>query len=164
MRCFTCLAIRANSCSALYAFQRSARAGKDRSQALLADEDKQREMPVSLRHRPPPAWPGFRPLRVAAVQQECVDVRSFVLESEDRSPLPAPLPGQFLVFKLELEATRSRPAQLFNVRSAGYRHLSHQREARRRRREADFFHDRIQRRRHASGERAQGQLHAGCGR
>ena len=31
------------------------------------------------------------------------DVLSFVLESEDRSPLPAPLAGQFLVFKLELD-------------------------------------------------------------
>ena len=50
---------------------------------------------------PPPAWPGFRSLRVAAIERESVDVLSFVLESEDRSPLPAPLPGQFLVFKLE---------------------------------------------------------------
>jgi ferredoxin-NADP reductase/MOSC domain-containing protein YiiM len=50
---------------------------------------------------PPPLWPGFRSLRVAAVERESVDVLSFVLESEDRTPLPAPLPGQFLVFKLE---------------------------------------------------------------
>ena len=51
---------------------------------------------------PPPMWRGFRSLRVAAIQRECVDVLSFVLESEDRSPLPTPLPGQFLVFKLNL--------------------------------------------------------------
>ena len=51
---------------------------------------------------PPPAWPGFRSLRVAAIERESVDVLSFVLESEDRTPLPAPLPGQFLVFKLGL--------------------------------------------------------------
>jgi ferredoxin-NADP reductase/MOSC domain-containing protein YiiM len=51
---------------------------------------------------PPSAWPGFRSLRVATVERESVDVLSFVLESEDRSPLPAALPGQFLVFKLEL--------------------------------------------------------------
>jgi ferredoxin-NADP reductase/MOSC domain-containing protein YiiM/ferredoxin len=50
---------------------------------------------------PPPLWPGFRSLRVAAVERESVDVLSFVLESEDRTPLSAPLPGQFLVFKLE---------------------------------------------------------------
>ena len=52
---------------------------------------------------PPPAWPGFRSLRVVAVERESVDVLSFVLESEDRSRLPAPLPGQFLVFKLKVD-------------------------------------------------------------
>ena len=51
---------------------------------------------------PPPVWRGFRPLRVVAVQRETVDVSSFVLESEDGSALPTPLPGQFLVFKLEV--------------------------------------------------------------
>jgi ferredoxin-NADP reductase/MOSC domain-containing protein YiiM/ferredoxin len=51
---------------------------------------------------PPPAWPGFRSLRVATVERESADVLSFVLESEDRTPLSTPLPGQFLVFKLEL--------------------------------------------------------------
>jgi ferredoxin-NADP reductase/MOSC domain-containing protein YiiM len=50
---------------------------------------------------PPPAWPGYRSLRVASIERESVDVLSFVLESEDRTPLSAPLPGQFLVFKLE---------------------------------------------------------------
>ena len=50
---------------------------------------------------PPPMWRGFRSLRVAAIQRESVDVLSFVLESKDRSPLPTPLPGQFLVFKFE---------------------------------------------------------------
>ena len=52
---------------------------------------------------PPPMWRGFRSLRVASVQRETVDVLSFVLESDDHSPLPTPLPGQFLVFKLELD-------------------------------------------------------------
>src|SRR5271163_2124029 len=44
---------------------------------------------------PPPMWRGFRALRVASVRRECVDVLSLVLESQDRSPLPTPLPGQF---------------------------------------------------------------------
>jgi ferredoxin-NADP reductase/MOSC domain-containing protein YiiM/ferredoxin len=52
---------------------------------------------------PPPAWTGFRPLRVANVQRESVDVLSFFLESEDRSPLPVALPGQFLVLKLSVD-------------------------------------------------------------
>ncbi len=52
---------------------------------------------------PPPLWPGFRSLRVAGVQRESAEVLSFVLGTEDRSPLPAPLPGQFLVFRLKPE-------------------------------------------------------------
>lgn len=52
---------------------------------------------------PPPAWLGFRSLRVADVQQECIDVRSFTLEGEDKSPLPQYLPGQSLAFKLKIE-------------------------------------------------------------
>ena len=51
---------------------------------------------------PPLMWHGFRPLRVAGIQRESADVRSFVLESEDHSPLQTAIPGQFLVFKLEL--------------------------------------------------------------
>jgi ferredoxin-NADP reductase/MOSC domain-containing protein YiiM len=50
---------------------------------------------------PPPAWQGFRALRVAAIKQESTDVRSFVLASEDLSPLPPPVPGQFLVVRLD---------------------------------------------------------------
>jgi ferredoxin-NADP reductase/MOSC domain-containing protein YiiM/ferredoxin len=53
----------------------------------------------------PPLWSGFRSLRVAKVQRESVDVLSFVLESQDRSPLPTPLPGQFLAFKIEVDGS-----------------------------------------------------------
>ncbi|MGH9376507.1 MAG: MOSC domain-containing protein, partial [Terriglobia bacterium] len=48
---------------------------------------------------PPPAWQGFRSLRVARVEQESTGVVSLSLESVDEIPLPAPLPGQFLVLK-----------------------------------------------------------------
>ena len=48
----------------------------------------------------PPAWPGFRSLRVAQVEPESPDVVSLSLESTEGSPLPAALPGQFLVLKL----------------------------------------------------------------
>jgi ferredoxin-NADP reductase/MOSC domain-containing protein YiiM/ferredoxin len=93
---------------------------------------------------PPPAWSGFRPLRVAAIQRESVDVLSFTLESEDRSPLPAPLAGQFLAFKLEL-AKDSPPVlrsySMSGAQDAGTYRISVKR--------ADgigshFFHDRIQ--------------------
>lgn len=49
---------------------------------------------------PSPAWPGFRPLRVARIDRECSDVISLSFESTDGSPLPAALPGQFLVLRL----------------------------------------------------------------
>ena len=79
-------------------------AGWKGSLEALAEADRQGgNVGLAPSSEPPPAWSGFRPLRVAAVQRESVDVRSFILESEDRSPLPAPLAGQFLVFKLTLD-------------------------------------------------------------
>jgi len=48
----------------------------------------------------PPAWNGFRMLRVRAVHRETSEVMSIVLESVDGSPLPAALPGQYLVLRL----------------------------------------------------------------
>ena len=49
---------------------------------------------------PPPAWGGFRSLRVARVDRESTNIVSFWFETPDKSPLPAALPGQFLVLKL----------------------------------------------------------------
>jgi ferredoxin-NADP reductase/MOSC domain-containing protein YiiM len=48
---------------------------------------------------PPPAWPGFRSLRVARVDRESASVTSLSFENIDGSPLPAALPGQFLVLR-----------------------------------------------------------------
>jgi ferredoxin-NADP reductase/MOSC domain-containing protein YiiM len=49
---------------------------------------------------PAPAWPGFRTLRVSRVERESASVTSLSFESADENPLPAPLPGQFLVLRL----------------------------------------------------------------
>jgi ferredoxin-NADP reductase/MOSC domain-containing protein YiiM len=57
---------------------------------------------------PPPLWSGFRILRVRAVHRETSEVTSIVLESVDGSPLPAALPGQYLVLRLYPEKN-SRP-------------------------------------------------------
>ncbi|MGC2403166.1 MAG: MOSC and FAD-binding oxidoreductase domain-containing protein [Acidobacteriaceae bacterium] len=67
----------------------------------------------------PPAWRGFRSLEVTVIQQECVGVRSFVFASEDRSALPPPLPGQFLVFKLDLDPPLTRSYSLSGPQDAG---------------------------------------------
>ncbi len=51
--------------------------------------------------RSPPAWRGFRPLRVAAKARESADVLSLALAAADDRPLAAPLPGQFIVLRLQ---------------------------------------------------------------
>ena len=50
---------------------------------------------------PPPAWAGFRPMRVAAKRPESATVLSLDLEADDGSPLPHARPGQFVTLKLE---------------------------------------------------------------
>ena len=49
---------------------------------------------------PPPAWPGFRPMRVTRLERETANVLSLFLQNPDGSSLPAALPGQFLVLRL----------------------------------------------------------------
>lgn len=49
---------------------------------------------------PPPAWPGFRPLKVTRIQPESDRVFSLSLAAADGSPLPSGLPGQYLTVKV----------------------------------------------------------------
>ena len=49
---------------------------------------------------PPPAWRGFRTLRVAAKRSETSDVVSLELVSDDGEPLARARPGQFITLKL----------------------------------------------------------------
>jgi len=48
-----------------------------------------------------PAAPGFRPLRVAAIERESADVLSLTLQSVDGQPLSTAMPGQFVVLRLQ---------------------------------------------------------------
>ena len=48
-----------------------------------------------------PAPPGFRPLVVTAIDRESEDILSLTMQSRDSEPLPAPLPGQFVVVRLQ---------------------------------------------------------------
>ena len=48
-----------------------------------------------------PAAPGFRPLAVTAIDHESADVISLTLQSRDRRALPAALPGQYVVLRLQ---------------------------------------------------------------
>jgi ferredoxin-NADP reductase/MOSC domain-containing protein YiiM len=65
----------------------------------------------------PPAWPGFRQLRVAGVDREAANVVSLSFEQPDGTPLPAGLPGQFLV--LRLRTTPDGPELLRNYSMSG---------------------------------------------
>ncbi len=49
---------------------------------------------------PPPAWAGFRPLRVSNKERESDSVTSLVLEAADGRPLTPGLPGQFIALRL----------------------------------------------------------------
>ncbi|MER8570368.1 MOSC and FAD-binding oxidoreductase domain-containing protein [Mesorhizobium sp. M0924] len=50
----------------------------------------------------PPAWTGFRPLRVMHKIRESISVMSLVLEPVDGPRLAAALPGQFVVLRLQM--------------------------------------------------------------
>src|SRR5215472_13629663 len=48
-----------------------------------------------------PAPPGFRPLKVAAIEPESADVLSLTFSSADSQPLRRALPGQYAVLRLQ---------------------------------------------------------------
>jgi ferredoxin-NADP reductase/MOSC domain-containing protein YiiM/ferredoxin len=55
---------------------------------------------LAPRDVPAPAWPGFRPLRVARIERESDTVFSVELVSADDRPLAVALPGQYIVLRL----------------------------------------------------------------
>lgn len=88
---------------------------KQSLRALIAAEEQPGNAGLSPSPTPPPVWSGYRPLRVAAVQQECVGVLSFVLESEDRGPLPPPIPGQFVALKIGMDKCPSPLLRSYSI-------------------------------------------------
>jgi len=68
-----------------------------RSQSSSAQSGNAGLMPAAAAH---PAASGFRPLTVTAIDQESADVISLALQSRDGLPLPAALPGQYVVLRL----------------------------------------------------------------
>jgi ferredoxin-NADP reductase/MOSC domain-containing protein YiiM len=50
------------------------------------------------------ASPGFRPLRVTAIDQESADVLSLTMQNPNGQPLPAAMPGQYVVVRLQPDA------------------------------------------------------------
>ena len=73
-------------------------------QALLEQDPSTAGNPgLSASSGPPPAWPGFRALKVAKVDRESASVISLSFEDKEGAPLPAALPGQFLVLRLRVK-------------------------------------------------------------
>ncbi len=66
---------------------------------------------------PPPAWPGFRSLRITRVDRESSEVISLFFESPDTVPLPQAQSGQFLVLRLHI--TPDAPSLLRNYSMSG---------------------------------------------
>jgi ferredoxin-NADP reductase/MOSC domain-containing protein YiiM len=50
-----------------------------------------------------PAWPGFRPMRVAHISKESDSVTSFILKPKDGQSLPLCYAGQFVVLRLVVD-------------------------------------------------------------
>jgi ferredoxin-NADP reductase/MOSC domain-containing protein YiiM len=93
---------------------------------------------------PAPAWSGFRPLRITAIQRESIDVLSFILESEDGIALPEPLAGQFLTFKLRVNKDPLPALRSYSIsgpQNAGNYRVSVKRSYGP---GSNYFHDRIQ--------------------
>ena len=70
---------------------------------------------------PPPAWPGFRPLRIVQKSKESDSVFSLELAPADAKPLAIPLPGQYVVLRLQADPEHAvvRNYSLCGAPSAG---------------------------------------------
>ncbi len=75
-------------------------------QALLAQEQSGGAMTgnagLARVSAAPPAWAGFRPLRVSHKVRESSNVVSLILEPMDGLPLTTAIPGQFVVLRMRL--------------------------------------------------------------
>ncbi len=98
--------------------------------ALLEDRDGSGNAGLTATS-PPPAWPGFRRLSVAAIEPESDSVISVRLENTDGAPLPAAQPGQYLTLRVRPdEAPKSllRNYSLSGPPDAGYYRITVKRE------------------------------------
>jgi len=78
-------------------------------QAILQQESSEKNMagnPGLAHEEQAPAWPGFKPMRVAHIVQESDGVTSFILVPIDGQPVPVPQPGQFVVLRLQVDAAK----------------------------------------------------------
>lgn len=67
---------------------------------------------------PAPTWPGFRPMRVAAVNPETRSVFSLELEPADGGPAAPAAAGQFLTLRLPVQASRPPLLRAYSLSGA----------------------------------------------
>ena len=80
---------------------------------------------------PPPAWPGFRRLTVAAITRESDSVLSIRLEDPKGAPLPAARPGQYLTLRVQPDKQQRQALRNYSLSGppgAGYYRISVKRE------------------------------------
>jgi ferredoxin-NADP reductase/MOSC domain-containing protein YiiM len=80
---------------------------------------------------PPPAWPGFRQLNVAAITRESDSVISIRLEDPKGAALPAARPGQYLTLRVQPDKQQRsvlRNYSLCGGPEAGYYRIAVKRE------------------------------------
>ena len=65
-----------------------------------------------------PAAPGFQRLAVTAIDQESADVISLAMARADGHPLPAALPGQYVVLRLQPSAGSPRLFRSYSLSGA----------------------------------------------
>jgi ferredoxin-NADP reductase/MOSC domain-containing protein YiiM len=105
-------------------------------QALLAQEESvgatTRDSGHPSASGTPPAWPGFRRMRVSHKSSESAGLTSLALEPLDELPLTAALPGQFVVLRLGLAPgapPQMRSYSLSGDPGAGHYRISVKRES-----------------------------------
>ncbi len=75
-------------------------------QAMLQQDPNSKTLtgnPGLANEEEPPAWPGFRQMRVAQIRKESDSVSSFLLAPIDGRPLPAFQAGKFVVLRLPVD-------------------------------------------------------------
>ncbi len=103
-----------------------------RSLAEAADESAGNVGLTAAASSPPPAWTGFRPLRVTDVHDESEHVRSVSLAATDGTSLPTWQPGQSITLRLRPDsgaATLIRNYSLSNRPGSDHYRISVKREA-----------------------------------